>query len=52
MFSLSFCSDLKFYIALEEREIAVVCEGVCRGSLATGEKCFLVYVHLFAVLTA
>jgi hypothetical protein len=35
-----------------KRELAIVCEGVCSGSLATGVQCFLVCVCLFSVLTA
>lgn len=41
-----------FFYCTGKRELAIVCEGVCSGSLATGVKCCLVYVGLFSVLIA
>jgi hypothetical protein len=47
-----FLFEFDVFCCTGKRELSIVCEGVCIGSLATGVKCFLVYVYLFSVLTA
>jgi hypothetical protein len=47
-----FRSDVLYCTGKGELAILRVCDGACRGPLATGVKCFLVYVYLFSVLTA